>query len=132
MLQKKIKYTDFNDVERTETFYFNLTKTELAEMQNSKNGGLDKFMQRIVDTTDQPELMKLFKQIILKSYGIKSDDGKRFMKSEELSREFEESLAFDELFMSFMENPDELTAFVQGILPKDISSQIKNQKVITG
>lgn len=132
MLQKKIKYTDFNDVERTETFYFNLTKTELAEMQNSKNGGLDKFMQRIVDTTDQPELMKLFKQIILKSYGIKSDDGKRFMKSEELSREFEESLAFDELFMSFMENPDELTAFIQGILPKDISSQIKNQKVITG
>ena len=134
MLEKKIKYSDYNDNEREETFRFDLSKAELLEMELSTNGGLEQFINRIVSTQDGPQLFKLFKELILKSYGVKSDDGKRFVKSEELAKEFEQSPAFSELMMELISNADLCAEFIKGIVPQDISAQaaqISADKVVS-
>lgn len=117
MLKKTIKYTDFNGVERTEDFYFNLTKAELTEMQLEKDGGLDTKIRKIVESKNIPEIIKMFKEIVLKAYGIKSDDGKRFMKSDKIREEFASTNAYSELFMELASNAEKASAFVNGILP---------------
>lgn len=118
MLSKQITYTDYNGVTRTETFYFNLSKAELAEMQLTHPGGYVEYLERIIDSKDQAEIVKAFKVLVLNSYGVKSEDGKRFCKSEEISREFEESEAYSELFMELLGDTDAASNFVNGIMPK--------------
>lgn len=125
MLKKTIKYTDFNGVERTEDFYFNLTKAELMEMEMSTTGGLTEMVRRIVNTQDTPSILRVFKKIILKAYGQKSDDGKRFIKNEELSKEFEQTEAYSELFMELLQNEAEAAKFVNGLLPADLAKQVE-------
>lgn len=128
MLKKIIKYTDFNDVEREEEFYFNLSKAEIAEMEMSVNGGLSEMIKKIVSAKDAPSIIKLFKNLILKSYGVKSDDGKRFIKSEELSNEFAQTEAYSILFMELASDSDKASDFVNGIIPaeaKQDSTKIK-------
>ena len=120
MLKKTIKYTDFNDVEREEDFYFNLTRAELAEMQLSKEGGFQAWLEKIVKTDNQPELMKIFKNIILKAYGEKSADGKRFVKSEEISEAFAQSAAYDEFFIELISNEAKASEFINGLMPKNV------------
>lgn len=120
MFAKKITYTDFNDVERTETFYFNLSKAEIAEMQVTTEGGLGEKLQKIIDSKDQAEIFKMFKYLILKSYGEKSEDGKRFIKSAELSEAFSQTNAYDQFFMELGTDSDAAQAFVNGIIPKDL------------
>lgn len=117
MLKKVIKYTDYNGVEREEPFYFNLNKAEVAEMELEVKGGLSAVIQRIVDTDDRPQLIALFKNLILKAYGVKSDDGKRFIKTQELRDEFEQSEAYAELFMLLATDTEAATEFVNGIVP---------------
>src|SRR5512133_2271261 len=121
MLKKTITYKDYNDVERTETFHFNLTKSEITEMELSTEGGLVEKINRIAESKDGPEIIKLFKEIILKAYGQKSDDGKRFIKSKELSVEFSQTEAYDQLYMSLVTDPDAAAAFVNGIVPQDLT-----------
>ena len=121
MLKKTIKYTDFNDVEREEDFYFNLTRAELAEMQLSKEGGLQAWLEKIDKTDNQPELIKIFKNIILKAYGEKSADGKRFIKSEEISEAFAQSAAYDEFFIELISNEAKAAEFINGLMPKNIN-----------
>ena len=99
MLKKTITYTDYNGVERTEDKYFNLSKAEIMEMEMSTAGGFAEMVQGIVKAQDAPAIMKIFKDIILKSYGEKSPDGKRFIKSKELSDEFSQTEAYSDLFM---------------------------------
>ncbi len=123
MFAKTITYTDFNDVERTETFYFNLSKAEIAEMQLTTDGGLTEKLQKIIDSKDQAEIFKMFKYLILKAYGEKSPDGKRFIKSEELSEAFSQTAAYDEFFMEIGTNSDAAQAFVNGIIPKDLPAK---------
>lgn len=118
MLAKKITYTDFDGEERTETFYFNLTKAELLEMQIKHPGGYGEYLQRIIDAKDQVEVMNSFKELIMLSYGEKSEDGKHFRKSEEISKDFVGSAAYDELFFELLTDPDSGAAFVNGIMPK--------------
>ena len=125
MLKKTIKYTDFNGVERTEDFYFNLTKAELMEMEMSTTGGLTEMVRRIVNTQDTPSILRVFKKIILKAYGQKSDDGKRFIKNEELSKEFEQTEAYSELFIELLQNEAEAAKFVNGLLPADLAKQVE-------
>lgn len=117
MLKKTIKYTDYDGVERSEDFYFNLTKAELTEMNLSVKGGLENLIKQIVAAQDTPEIIKIFKEIILKSYGQKSLDGKRFIKSPELTEEFTQTEAYSELFMELATNADAATAFINGIVP---------------
>lgn len=118
MLKKVIKYTDFNGIEREEPFYFNLTKADLLEMEMSKDGGMGEFIARVVATHDQRELMNLFKTFILKAYGEKSDDGKYFNKSEEISARFAATNAYSELVMELLANEnDAASKFINGLAP---------------
>lgn len=117
MLKKTITYKDYNGVERTEDFMFNLTKAEILEMQLAKDGGMDAAIKKIVDAKDAPEIMKVFKDLILKSYGIVSDDGRRFIKSKEISDSFAQTEAFSMLFMELATDTDAASAFVNGIVP---------------
>lgn len=118
MLKKDITYVDYNDKERTETFYFNMSKAEVAEMELSTPGGLSKFIENIVSAENQKEIIALFKDFILKSYGEKSPDGKRFIKSEELSTAFSQTEAFSVLFMELATNADAASAFINGVVPQ--------------
>lgn len=120
MLRKTITYNDYNGVERTEDFYFNLSKAEIIEMELSVSGGLVETIKRIVDAKDTPAIVKLFKDLVFKAYGEKSLDGKRFMKSEELSIAFSQTEAYSQLFMELATNDKAASDFVNGIIPKDI------------
>ena len=124
MLKKTITYTDYNGTERTEDFYFNLTKAEVMEMEMSTSGGLAEMIKRIVDAKDGAAIIKVFKELILKAYGIKSPDGKRFIKSEEISTEFTQTEAFPILFMELATDADAAAKFVNGIIPADMSKQL--------
>ena len=117
MLKKTITYKDYNGVERTEDFMFNLTKAEILEMQLTKDGGMDAAIKKIVDAKDAAEIMKVFKDLIVKSYGIVSDDGRRFIKSKEISDSFAQTEAFSMLFMELATDTDAASAFVNGIVP---------------
>lgn len=123
MLKKTIKYTDYNGIERTEDFHFNLSKAELMEMEMSTAGGLAEMIQKIVAAQDQPAIIKLFKELILKAYGEKSADGKRFVKSDELSAAFSQTEAYSELFMELSTDSDKAAEFVNGIVPTDLAKE---------
>lgn len=117
MLKKTITYNDYNDVTHTETYYFNLSKAECMEMEMSTSGGLTEMINKIIETQDVPAIIKIFKDLILKAYGVKSPDGKRFIKSEELSTAFAQTEAYSVLFMELATNAEEAAAFVNGIMP---------------
>lgn len=119
MLKKSITYTDYNGLERTEDFYFNLSKAEIMEMEMSKAGGFAESINRIVAAQDAPSIIKIFKDLILKAYGVKSDDGKHFVKSEELSVAFSQTEAYSKLFMELATDADAAAVFVNGIVPAD-------------
>lgn len=117
MLKKVIKYTDFNGVEREEPFYFNLTKAEMIELEMSVDGGFTEFVTKVIQTKDQKVLMQMFKDFILKAYGEKSDDGKRFIKSPEISANFASTEAYSELFMELLSDSDAAAKFINGLAP---------------
>ena len=120
MLKKTITYTDYNGVEKKEDFYFNLTKAEVVEMELTTTGGLAETIQRIVQAQDAPAIIKIFKDLVLKAYGVKSPDGKRFVKSKELSEAFAQTEAYSELFMELATDADAAAKFVNGITPVEI------------
>lgn len=123
MLKKTITYTDYNGSERTEDFYFNLNKAEIMEMQMGTTGGLAEMIERIVAAKDAPAIIKIFKDLILKAYGEKSADGKRFIKSEELSLAFAQTEAYSNLYIELATDADAASAFVNGIIPADMAQQ---------
>lgn len=115
MIKKVVKYQDFNGNEMEETFYFNLTKAELTKMELKTKGGMNNYLKEVVESGDTEALIDIFNNMILDSYGIKSEDGKRFIKSEQLKQEFEQSAAFSELFMDIVKNPETAEAFFKGV-----------------
>ena len=117
MLKKTITYTDYDGNERTEDFYFNLTKAEVAEMEMSYTGGMEKMLRKIVAEKDSKRIVEVFKDLILRSYGEKSADGKRFIKNQELRDAFAQTEAYSELFMELASDAEAAAAFVNGILP---------------
>lgn len=127
MLKKTIKYVDYNGVERTEDFYFNLSKAELTEMQLETEGGFDAYIRKIINAKSTPALIKIFKDIILRSYGVKSDDGKRFIKSEELREEFSQTEAYSELFMELASDAKAASEFITGIVPAEIGKELPKE-----
>ena len=120
MLKKTITYTDYDGLERTEEFRFNLTKAELMDMELTTVGTFSKLMQKIIDEKDMVRLAKYFKELILKSYGVKSDDGKRFIKSPELSEAFSQTEAYSELYMELLSDSEYAVKFIQQVMPKDL------------
>lgn len=120
MLKKTITYTDYNGVDRTEDFYFNLSKAELAEMEMSTAGGYAEMLQKIIAAQDAPTLIQIFKEMVLKAYGEKSADGKYFRKSEEIRTAFSQTEAYSNLFMELATNAQAASEFVNGIMPVDL------------
>ena len=123
MIKKTITYTDYNGSKRTEDFFFNLSKAELIDMEFGVYGGYSEAVKKIVDSNDTPSIMKCFKEIILKAYGKKTDDGRRFIKSEELSKEFEQTEAYSEMIVDFIQHPDVAAEFIRKVMPSDIAEE---------
>lgn len=123
MLKKTIEYVDYNNITRKEDYYFNLSKAEITEMEMSTAGGLSELIQTLIAEQDMPSIIKIFKDLILKSYGKKSPDGKRFEKSEELSTAFSQTEAYSVLFMELATDADAASAFINGIIPSDIDKE---------
>lgn len=126
MIKKTITYTDFNGNERTETFRFHLSKAELAEMELSAEGGLAETLRRIIDANDSKQLVAIFKDLILRSYGELSPDGRRFVKNDELRNEFKDTQAYSDLFMELATDDKAAVEFVNGIVPAEISEAKDN------
>lgn len=124
MLKKTITYVDYNNVERTEDFYFNLSKAEITEMEMGVKGGLTETITRIVAAQDSPAIIKIFKELILKAYGVKSPDGKRFEKSETLSAEFSQTEAYSNLFMELAFDADKAAEFINAVIPADLAEEM--------
>ena len=136
MLKQTITYTDYNGTERTEDFWFNLSKAELAEMELSVDGGFAEMAQRIATAKNGPELVKLFKDLILKSYGVRSLDGRQFVKIDNdgnrLSVGFSQTEAYSELFMKLATNADEAAKFFTGVIPSDRQKQVAEEMAKKG
>lgn len=128
MLKKTITYTDYNGVERTEDYYFNLTKAEIMEMELGVTGGFTEMVQRMISAQDVPTLVKTVKELILKAYGEKSPDGKRFIKSQELSDAFSQTEAYSQLFMELASDDKKGAEFVNGIVPADMAKKAAELK----
>lgn len=124
MLKKTIKYTDYDGNEREEDFYFNLNKAELIQMNFSAEGGLENTLRKIVAEKDIKAVGELVRSIVLKAYGEKSFDGKRFMKSAEAAKAFEETNAFSELYVELLSDADNLASFVTASLPPEFQGDV--------
>lgn len=120
MHKRTIEFTNLDGNQDSEVHYFNLTQTELLELEASYDGGLEDRIKRIVEAEDTRSLIAEFKKLILAAYGVKSEDGKRFIKNEQLREEFTQSPAYDALFMQLATDEKAAADFVQGILPVDL------------
>ena len=127
MIKKTVTYTDYNEVERTENFYFNLSKAEVMEMEMSTEGGMAESIQKIVDAKDAPAIIRVFKDLVLKAYGVKSDDGRRFMKTKpdgtRYADDFKETEAYSQIFMELATDSDAAAKFINGIVPADLAQK---------
>ena len=125
MIKKTVTYTDYNGVERTENFYFNLSKAEVMEMEMGTEGGMAESIQKIIDAKDAPAIIRVFKDLVLRAYGEKSDDGRRFMKSKEISEAFSQTEAYSQIFMELATDSDAAAKFINGIVPADLAQQVQ-------
>ena len=128
MYTKKIKYEDFNGKTREETFYFHISTSEITEKNWRTPGGIEEYYKRILETEDPDALVDIFKGLILDTIGIKSEDGKRFVKSKEISEAFSQTNAYDKLFMELAFNSDSAAEFINNIFPKEIVERAQKQK----
>ena len=124
MIKKTVAYTDYNGVERKEDFYFNLTKAEVMKLQLGTVGGLSAMLRKIIDTNDVPTLMNIFEDLVLKAYGVKSDDGRRFIKNDEVRAAFAETEAYSQIYMELAFDAKAAAEFVNGIIPADVAKAI--------
>lgn len=121
MLKKTIKFVDYNNVEREEDYYFNISKAELAMLEASRPGGMKYYLERIAQTQDTVAIMEMFKDIIKLSYGVKSPDGRQFIKNDKVYEEFSQTEAYSELIMEILKSSENALAFIQAILPRDLA-----------
>ena len=120
MLKRTINYKDWNDLDRSEEHYFNLTKPEVMKMQTSVEGGYDVKVKALAAGMNGAGIMEFFENFIKQSYGVKSDDGRRFMKSEEISRAFMETRAYEVLFEELVTNSKAAAKFFNDVMPQDL------------
>lgn len=132
MYKETITYTDFDGKERTEDFFFNLTKAELIEMELGTTGTMSNILDRIIKAKDTPDVIREIKKLLLKSYGVKSADGRYFTKSQDDIDRFEHSEPFSIMFMKLSLDDDAAAKFVLGIMPKDIAENIPPEALKPG
>ena len=128
MLKETIKYVDYDGNEREEDFYFNLTKAEVIEMDMSTTGGMEKLLKSIIASKDTKRIVDTFKTIICKAYGVKSPDGRRFMKSQEITDSFTQTEAYSDLFLHLASDADYAANFIRGILPA--TEEVDGEKLV--
>ncbi len=126
MIKKTVTYTDLNGNTRTESFYFHYYESEILEMEMSVEGGFKERIQRIIDAQDQPSLMREIKKFVLSAYGVKSEDGKRFIKNDEVKAAFEQCPAYSKIFMELVMDDKVASEFVKGVVPADMSDRVAN------
>lgn len=124
MIKKTITYTDYEGVERTEDFYFNLSKADLIRMEMGVTGGMEKVIQRMINTEDGKSIMELLEKIILESVGVKSDDGKRFIKNKEISEAFKQTEAYSELIVELVSDANKASEFMNGVIPNALREEV--------
>lgn len=129
MYKKNVKYVDYNGNSRDEDFYFNLTEAEVMEMEMSTTGGLAEHIQRIVAAQDAPSIIAIFKKLVLDAYGVKSPDGRQFIKNESLKREFEQTPAYSAIFMELAQDADAAAKFVNNIVPADVAKKANAKSI---
>jgi len=129
MLKRRIEFEDFNGDQTSDIFYFNISKPELIELEVEYDQGFGKMLESIIESKDNRELVGHFKKLVLLAYGQKSEDGKRFIKTEQLREEFAQSAAYIELFMELATSDDAAITFLRGILPKDMVGDIDKAKL---
>lgn len=129
MIKKTIEYVDFDDNVRSEDFYFNLTKDELLQLGVKYPGGLEHKINKLISSNDMQEIYDIFRTIILESYGEKSEDGRRFVKSEEMTTAFSQTNAFSELIMELVGDSGYGAEFIEGLLPKDLLEEVKIEEM---
>ena len=118
-------YTDYDDNQRTEDFYFNYSEAELADLQFSVSGGLAGMINKIIKTNDMPKLVELFRELIQKAYGEKSNDGRRFIKSPELTKEFTETVAYSQIYMRLATDSKAAQEFINKVVPKSMKDKMQ-------
>lgn len=135
MIKKTVKYEDYNGDTVTEDFYFHLTETEITKMKFSENGGLDKYIEKIMNERDHGKLIDLLDTFILNAYGVKTADGRSLIKTEDAKTQFRCCPAYDEIFMECVGDTDKAVAFITGVLPKKMQENarkaINDSAVIT-
>lgn len=124
MIKKTVTYKDLNGKERTETFYFHYFESEIMDMEMSEEGGLAERIQRIIDAKDQASLLKVIKKFVVDAYGVKSDDGRRFNKSQEVKDAFVECPAYSKIYMELLTNDEMAAEFVNKVVPEDMADQL--------
>lgn len=124
MIKKTITYTDYNGEERTETFYFHYTEAEILDMEMSEEGSFADRIQRIIDAKDTTALMKLIKKFVIDAYGVKSEDGRRFIKNDEVKAAFLESPAYSDIFMDMVTDDKLAAEFVNGVIPNTMKDRV--------
>lgn len=133
MIYEEITYSDYNGVERTEKFYFNLNKAELLKMELGTTGGFTEQVRKIIDAKDQPALIEVFENFICMAYGEKSADGKRFMKEDEngypLYKYFMQTEAYSQLYMKLSTDADAAARFINGVVPADLAAQVDTKAI---
>lgn len=132
MYTRKITYTDYNGNERTEEFMFNLNKSELTLMEMSHEGSYRERLEKMIEKNDGPTIMRTFRDLLHVSYGEKSEDGRRFVKSDAISEAFEQTEAYNILFMELCTNAEAASEFAQGILPPDLRKEAKKAEATSG
>lgn len=121
MIKKTIKYEDFNGNTVEEDFYFHISKADLLEMEVGVEGGLSELLKKVAASENPKEILAHYKEIVLSSVGRKSEDGKRFVKTQEIRDEFAQSEAYSELLIELATDAEASAAWVRGVLPGNIS-----------
>lgn len=124
MTSKTVTYKDWNGVDRTETFYFHFSQAELMEMEISQDGGFSERVKKIAAANNLPDMLKIWKNFVLDAYGIKSEDGRRFMKNEEIRQSFVECPAYSIIFMELATNTEAASNFINTVVPADMAAQV--------
>lgn len=138
MFKKTVSYTDFNDQPQTKTLYFNLTKSEVIEMETEGETSFSEDLKKIINEKNGKDIMRVIKKIILTSYGVKSEDGQSFRKSKEITEEFEQSAVYDALFMELCTNAEAASEFITRVMPlsdeqrKQVAEEAKQYKLPEG
>jgi hypothetical protein len=128
MVKKTVKNVDFDGNEGTEDFYFHLTEQELSEWELSVDGGLSTVLRKIIKSKDEKALIEIYKDLLTRSYGVKTQDGRSFVKNQEALDNFIYTQAFSDIYMELATNDKAASEFVNGVIPASVMAKAKEEE----